>query len=310
MTLQAITVCAKPRDPNNLHVSLSVTHAYATLYNPPKKSSNHHHHLTQPFTTMGFINPGADSWGRTKSVRTKPHWKKRIRLTTTTTTTPKPRPLPRARASLLSLPTELIQSIFLLAPSGALPQASRLLASVIGGRHLQLQYVRLHCVGYPSALERVFAAPWFSVAFLMEYEGRYGRLDATGVELPTALLVRVKAALVVELVARGGRWGAEAADAVQEALVDGVENGEQELVKAVLEDPGVVVGRPAMRAMAKGWWGVEWLERFVERGGDVNDVGVWRAALEGASADVLEWLIARGPPPGEVLGEVMMAGRP
>ena len=260
---------------------------------------------------MGFLNPGADSWGRTRGL--KKHQTRKFRAKSpprsqsaaaaavAVAATPAP------KASLTSLPTELLHAIFLLAPTPGLPRACRTLATVIAGRHLQLQYVRQHCSGAARALARVAAAPWFTLEFLHEYEARYGVLAADAVELPPPLLERADAPLVAALVARGARWGSSGADAVQDALERALERADEPMLRALLDDPGVVVGRPAMRAAMRGW-SVEWFERLAARGGDVRDVGVWRAALEDGGAEALEWLIGRGPPPGEVLGEVMMAG--
>jgi hypothetical protein len=129
---------------------------------------------------MGFINPGRDKYGRTVGQRTRSAPRVRggkrrpipeISLSATSSAAsravtpasqgnltqppqppqppqpqPQPPPQPPARPppTLESLPTELLQDIFLFALNPSLPAASRALSTVLTGPHLRRHYLHEH----------------------------------------------------------------------------------------------------------------------------------------------------------------------
>ena len=226
---------------------------------------------------------------------------------------------------LITLPTELLQSIFLAALNPALAISCRALSQVLTGRHLRLRYVYEHRHCAPD-LTRIFTSRFFTASFLDDYEAHFSlRLDGTGTFLPLGLLsepwhsdgdgAHARARLIKALTERGARWGWQEDEQRQEAVLDGLHSALRwdagDVVTAVLMDPAVSVGKACLRLAAERDCAVEVFERLfkrasgdeVEGGSAGSDVELWRAALR-AHGGVLVWLLYWVTPPSEVLGEL------
>jgi hypothetical protein len=284
---------------------------------------------------MGFINPGRDKYGRTVGQRKRSAPRVRggkrrpipeISISATSSAAssravtptsqgnlmqppqPQPQPQPppppaRPPPTLESLPTELLQEIFLFALNPSLPAASRALSTVLTGPHLRRRYLHehRHCA---DDLSRVFTARFFTAEFLEDYERLFTRLDAAGTWLPLRLLYEDSGDLIAALIDRGAKWDPDAYDAVLEGVREALVELREGVVGAALRDEGVVVDTNCLRVAVAAGVGRPILEVLVERGADAGDVRVWRAALDHRD-NAVEWLFTKAAPPGEVLGELM-----
>jgi hypothetical protein len=218
---------------------------------------------------------------------------------------PPPPPPPPARSppTLQSLPTELLQEIFLFSLNPSLPAASHALSTVLTGPHLRRRYLHehRHCA---DDLSRVFTARFFNAEFLEDYERIFSKLDAAGTWLPLRLLYEDSGDLISALIDRGARWDPDAYDAVLEGVREALRELREGVVEAVLRDEGVVVDTNCLRVAVAAGVGTPILEVLVERGADAGDARVWKAALDDHD-DAIEWLFTKAAPPGEVLGELM-----
>lgn len=315
----------------------------------PESSLNSYITLPTPTwfpTPMGFVNPGKDIHQRIRGMAEERYPRHRSRrkpphstLTATSSSAPsRRRKHPRAQqgqeqkqkpkpAMLITLPTELLQSIFLAALNPALATSCRALSQVLTGRHLRLRYVHehRHCA---QDLTRIFTSRFFTASFLDDYEAHFSlRLDGTGAFLPLGLLsepwdgdgdgdgARARARLIKALTERGARWGWQDDEQRQEAVLDGLHSalrwGAGDVVAAVLMDPSVGIGKACLRLAAECDCAVEVFESLFERAGGFeiegasvsSDVELWRAALQ-AHGGVLAWLLHWARPPSEVLGEL------
>jgi len=143
-----------------------------------------------------------------------------------------------------------------------------------------------------------------------EFEASYGRLKLEGVALPLRLLDSTgdpgegADELLQLLVERGARW-----EDPGEALRAAVEAGAWSLVEKVLLEPTVKADTGCLEMAIRSGAATGVVARLMARGAEAG-VGVWRAAVgrceEGETA-LLEWLLEREVPPGEVLG--LLVGR-
>jgi hypothetical protein len=214
-----------------------------------------------------------------------------------------PPPSPPPPPTLQSLPTELLQDIFLFSLNPSLPAASHALSTVLTGPHLRRRYLHehRHCA---DDLSRVFTARFFNAEFLEDYERIFSQLDAAGTWLPLRLLNEDSGDLISALIDRGARWDPDAYDAVLEGVREALGELREGVVEAALRDEDVVVDTNCLRVAVAAGVGRPILEMLVKRGADAGDVSVWRAALADQD-DAIEWLFTKAAPPGEVLGELM-----
>ena len=247
---------------------------------------------------------------------------------------------------LITLPTELLQSIFLTALNPAMAISCRVLSQILTGRHMHLRYVYEHR-GSAQDLTRIFTSRFFTASFLDDYEAHFSlRLDGTGTFFPLGLLWHgggdgggggggggygdgggdgggdgARAQLIKALAERGAQWGWQEDEQRREAVLSGLHSALRrdagDVVMAVLMDPAVGVDKACLRLAAERDCAVEVFEGLFKRasgdeigGGPAGrDVELWRAALR-AYGRVLAWLLCRVTPPGEVLGELAARAGP
>ncbi|KAA8899413.1 hypothetical protein FN846DRAFT_960574 [Sphaerosporella brunnea] len=211
-------------------------------------------------------------------------------------------PLPKSK--LDTLPTELLQEIFLFSLNPSLPAASRALSTTLTGPHLRRRYLHEHRHSAPD-LSRAFKARFFTVEFLADYERLFSRLEAEGTWIPLRLLYEdAGGALMEALMERGAKWEPEAYDSVLEGLREALREQRESVVQVALRDEGVAVDTACLRVALENGCGKPVLEVLAGRGADVGDVGVWKAALA-RDNELVEWLFTKATPPGEVLGQLM-----
>lgn len=264
---------------------------------------------------MGFLHPGRSVRNRTTGRRRQSPYSVPSRSSHISsprpTHAPSPPPPPPAnpKPTLATLPTELLHTIYLHALNPSLAETCRALHSVLQPtRHLRNSWVSSHLHSAPAALLR---GRFLTAAAVREFEAAHGRLLLDGVPLPLRLLDFSEEpgepggeGLLQMLVERGARW-----EDPGEALRAAVETGRWSLVESVLLEPGVKADAGCLEMAVRGGAGVEVVESLVGRGAEVG-VGVWMAAVERSERGegaVLEWLLEREVPPGEVLG--VLVGR-
>ncbi|KAL7268109.1 hypothetical protein RUND412_009282 [Rhizina undulata] len=287
------------------------------------------------------------------SPRRPPQRKSKLRYSYTggTTTTPRltsrltPERTGRKLSMLESLPTEIVQKIFLMSLNPGLSGASvclmRMLATTTG--HLQRGFLRL-CLAECSAeeegeagekerergedkdndrgseaaegrrksydtLQSLLKMRFITPHFLTTYERLHGPLRLPPLHLPPRLLLPPYSRLLLAsfLLSRGAVLGPEDMDVFLSSLHSAISSGRTDVVEVLLK-AGLRVDTESLRiAVDVGDARVcAWL---VESGAERGDAGVWRRAIgrrrEGRGGEVLAWLMRGGVPPGEVLGELV-----
>ncbi|KAI5795509.1 hypothetical protein EDC01DRAFT_51706 [Geopyxis carbonaria] len=212
-----------------------------------------------------------------------------------------------------SLPTEILHKVFLEALNPSLAQCSLLLAYVLRGTHIQIQYLVAR-KNEPDHLSKIFLYRFFTLEFLTTYEYWFNeRLDAKNTAIPGRLTSIPNdygfLRLFDELVSRGATCGSET-DFHKENLYTALQNGDRSVLLALLKDKTF---RPEARCLqlfiAHSIDAVEDLDicqTLICRGMDMSDGIVWRQAIDrDGKIDFLEFLLSQGlTPPSEVLGEI------
>lgn len=154
-------------------------------------------------------------------------------------------------------------------------------------------------------LTGVFGMRFFTAGFLEAWEGRFGVLGCEGAVVPVEAVWGVGGVELVEALLERGAGMVGEREVGLEALYRAVGEGRGEVVR-VLVEAGVKPDMESLRLAVRGGdLGV--CRLLVEKGADVG-VGVWKEALglgEGGKMAVA-WLLERGVPPGEVLGELSL----
>ncbi|RPB01771.1 hypothetical protein L873DRAFT_1803017 [Choiromyces venosus 120613-1] len=212
---------------------------------------------------------------------------------------------PRDLPTLQTLPPELLQRIFLLGNNPRLPATSLCLSRALSAPILRHEYIHMHHgTNVPTEL---LAYRFFTPQFLHTHETKYNSTlsFAEDTHLPPH---RYSTELLRLLLLRGGTLAVEDADEWTAVLREGVQDSDEEFVRALLDEAKVKPDEECLGlAIEKGW--VAGMEALVEMGDGVGlgGRGVWEKALEvgqeGKGAG-LEFLLERGCPPAGLLGRV------
>lgn len=260
---------------------------------------------------MGFIEPGRNN--HSKIVGRKYRDGKRP------PSNPYPRPPKRSSKAaaiaplsrLESLPTELLHKIFSECHNPSLPASSRHLARTLNSPSLHLSFVR----SMPPTTETL-SMRFFTHEFLVTYEQRFpssSPLDLSTAYLPVHRLLSApwdpaRVQFFTELARRGAKLDPAEREEHLSTLHDAVAASRRDAVSALVCAAGLRADAESLR-LAVGMEDVVVMQMLCEAGAPAHDAGVWKSAMKVNRAG-LEFVLEKGLPPGEVLGEVgsLLAG--